>query len=55
MTVLFIIRNHGYLRIYESTLRMLAERGHRVVLVSRGVEPHHAADTKGFVERLCAT
>lgn len=55
MTVLFIIRNHGYLRIYESTLRMLAERGHRVVLVSRGAERHHAADTKTFVEQLCAT
>ncbi len=54
MTVLFLIRNHGYIRNYESTLRMLAERGHRVCLVSRGAERHVAVDTDAFLEGLCA-
>jgi len=54
MTILFIIRNHGYLRNYESTLRLLAERGHRVVLVSRGAERHMAVDTNAFLTSLCA-
>jgi hypothetical protein len=52
MTILFIIRNHGYLRNYESTLRLLAERGHRVMLVSRGAERHHAVDTNAFLMGL---
>ena len=52
MTVLFIIGNHGYLRNYESTLRVLAERDHRVTLVSRGAERHMAVDTNAFVAAL---
>jgi hypothetical protein len=32
MNVLFFIRHQGYVRNFESTLRMLAERGHRVHL-----------------------
>jgi hypothetical protein len=55
MTILFIIRNHGYLRNYESTLRLLAERGHHVVLVSRGAERHMAVDTNAFLAHLSLT
>jgi hypothetical protein len=54
MTILFIIRNHGYLRNYESTLRLLADRGHRITLVSRGAERHMAVDTNAFLAALCA-
>jgi hypothetical protein len=54
MTILFIIRNHGYLRNYEGTLRALAERGHHVTLVSRGAERHMAVDTNAFLAALCA-
>src|SRR5687767_13663878 len=54
MKILFVIRNHGYIRNYESTLRLLAARGHRVFLGSRGVERHMAVDTDRFLARLCA-
>jgi hypothetical protein len=54
MKILFLIRNHGYIRNYESTLRLLALRGHRVFLASRGAERHMAVDTGGFLDRLCS-
>jgi len=52
MKVLFVMRNHGYLRNYASTIRMLAERGHEVVVGSRGPERHMAVDTPAFLENL---
>jgi hypothetical protein len=54
LTVLFLLRNHGYIRNYASTLAMLAERGHRVLLASRGAERHMAVDTDAYLARLCA-
>lgn len=54
MRILFLIRNHGYIRNYESTIRLLAERGHEVLLVSRGAERHIAFDSEAFLARLCA-
>jgi hypothetical protein len=54
MTVLFLLRNHGYIRNYASTLAQLAERGHRVLVASRGAERHMAVDTDAFLARLCA-
>ncbi len=52
MRVLFVMRNHGYMRNYASTIRMLAARGHEVVVGSRGPERHMAVDTPAFLENL---
>ena len=52
MRVLFVMRNHGYLRNYASTVRMLAARGHDVVVGSRGREKHMAVDTPRYLEQL---
>ena len=46
------MRNHGYLRNYASTIRMLAERGHQVIVGSCGPERHMAVDTPGFLAAL---
>jgi hypothetical protein len=54
MTVLFLLRNHGYIRNYASTLTQLAQRGHRVLVASRGAERHMAVDTDAFLARVCA-
>jgi hypothetical protein len=47
------MRNHGYLRNYVSTIRLLAERGHDVIVASRGAERHQPVDSQGFLDRLC--
>ncbi len=52
MKVLFVMRNHGYMRNYASTVRMLASRGHHVVIGSRGPERHMAVDTPRFLDEL---
>jgi hypothetical protein len=52
MRVLFVMRNHGYLRNYASTVRLLASRGHEVIVGSRGPERHMAVDTPRFLEEL---
>lgn len=52
MRILFVMRNHGYLRNYASTVRLLASRGHTVIVGSRGPEKHMAVDTKGYLEEL---
>lgn len=52
MRVLFVMRNHGYLRNYASTVRLLASRGHEVVVGSRGPERHMQVDTEGYLSTL---
>jgi hypothetical protein len=50
MKILFVMRSTIYVRNLESTLRLLADRGHEVHVVA---EPHPLYST-GLVERLCA-
>jgi hypothetical protein len=52
MRILFVMRNHGYLRNYASTIRLLASRGHEVVVGSRGPERHMRVDTPGYLSEL---
>jgi hypothetical protein len=52
MRILFVMRNHGYLRNYASTVRLLASRGHDIVIGSRGPERHMQVDTPGFLSKL---
>ena len=52
MRILFVMRNHGYLRNYASTIRLLASRGHDIVVGSRGPERHMAVDTEGYLAAL---
>jgi hypothetical protein len=52
MRILFVMRNHGYLRNYASTIRLLASRGHEVVVGSRGPERHMHVDTEGYLADL---
>src|SRR4029079_3738361 len=52
MRILFVMRNHGYLRNYASTIRLLASRGHEVVVGSRGPERHMQVDTRGYLSEL---
>ena len=49
MKVLFVMRSTVYVRNFESTLRSLAERGHRVHVVARP----HLADSDALIARLC--
>ena len=55
MRVLFVMRNHGYMRNYASTVRLLASRGHEVIVGSRGPERHMAVDTPGCLADLSLT
>jgi hypothetical protein len=52
MRILFVMRNHGYLRNYASTVRLLASRGHEVVIGSRGPERHMQVDTPSYLSQL---
>jgi hypothetical protein len=52
MRILFVMRNHGYLRNYASTMRLLASRGHEVVVGSRGPERHMQVDTPAYLSEL---
>src|SRR5262245_2926197 len=52
MRILFVMRNHGYLRNYASTVRLLASRGHEVIVGSRGPERHMQVDTPGYLSQL---
>ena len=49
MKILFCLRSTVYARNFESTLRMLAERGHDVHIVA----DRHWADSDDLVRRLC--
>src|SRR5687768_15200710 len=52
MRILFVMRNHGYVRNYAGTVRSLASRGHTVIIGSRGREKHMAVDTDGYLAGL---
>ena len=51
MKILFFMRSTVYVRNFESTLRLLAERGHDVHVIA---DPHHLPDSSALIERLCA-
>jgi hypothetical protein len=51
--ILFLMRNHGAISHYESTLRGLAQRGHRVFIGSRGTERHYSVDMDAVMGTLC--
>jgi hypothetical protein len=51
VNVLFFMRSQVYVRNFESTLRLLAERGHRVSVVA---DPHERLDHADVIGRLCA-
>jgi hypothetical protein len=55
MRILFVIRHRRYMRLFESTLRLLAQRGHRVHLAFEGADQHKTTDeAHRLVEALCA-
>jgi hypothetical protein len=53
MRILFLMRNAGYVNHYESTLRLLAERGHRIFLAARRKKSRDPLDWSPSLERLC--
>lgn len=50
MKVLFFMRSTVYVRNFESTLRLLAERGHQVHVAA---ETHQVLDPRDLMGRLC--
>jgi hypothetical protein len=50
MNVLFLMRNTVYVRNFESTLRLLDKRGHRVHIVA---DEHDFLDSSDHIARLC--
>ena len=44
MKILFVMRHSGYVRNFESTLRMLCDRGHRVHVAFQGKVKYAALD-----------
>ena len=54
MKVLFAITHLGFLRNFESTLALLAERGHTIHLVSDRAAQDGVTDGRPIVERLSA-
>ena len=49
MTILFFMRSTVYVRNFESTLRLLADRGHRVHVVANP----HLPESDALIARLC--
>ena len=52
MTVLFVMRHSGYVRNFESTLRMLCERGHVVHLAFQGRTKYDQLDPTHIAQQL---
>src|SRR5215510_2897184 len=52
MTVLFVMRHSGYVRNFESTLRMLSERGHVVHLALQGGTKYDQLDPTHIAQQL---
>ena len=52
MTLLFVMRHSGYVRNFESTLRLLCERGHRVHLAFQGQTKYARLDPTGIAAQL---
>lgn len=46
------MRNEGYVRNYASVIRLLASRGHDVIVGSRGPERHMSVSTEAFLQAL---
>jgi FkbM family methyltransferase len=53
MKVLFVMRHAGYVRNFESTLRMLCDRGHRVHLAFQGKVRVAQLDPDDIALQLC--
>ena len=54
MRLLFVMRHAGYVRNFESTLRLLCERGHDVHLAFQGRTKYAALDPAGIAAALAA-
>jgi FkbM family methyltransferase len=52
MTVLFVMRHSGYVRNFESTLRMLCERGHAVHVAFQGRTKYDQLDPTHIAQQL---
>jgi hypothetical protein len=53
LKILFIMRHSGFVRNFESTLRMLCERGHRVHVAFLNDDRHWLVDTTNIAQQLC--
>jgi hypothetical protein len=53
LKILFIMRHSGFVRNFESTLRMLCERGHRVHVAFLNDDRHWLVDTTDIAQQLC--
>jgi len=54
MKILFIMRHSGYVRNFESTLRMLCDRGHHVHLAFQTAMRHWLVDATDIPQQLAA-
>ena len=52
MRVLFVMRHSGYVRNFESTLRLLCDRGHRLHLAFQNTGRHRLLDPIDIAQRL---
>jgi FkbM family methyltransferase len=55
MKILFVMRHSGYVRNFESTLRMLCDRGHRVDLAFQVAGTHWLLDQSDVASELAET
>ena len=55
MKILFVMRHSGYVRNFESTLRMLCDRGHKVDLAFQIAGTHWLLDRSDVARTLAAT
>ena len=55
MRILFLMRNAAYVNHYQSTLRLLADRGHRILIGSRRTKTPEPVDRSlsASMDRLC--
>ena len=53
MKILFVMRHSGYVRNFESTLRMLCDRGHTVELAFQIAGTHWLLDASDVTQALC--
>jgi FkbM family methyltransferase len=53
VNVLFVMRHSGYVRNFESTLRLLCDRGHRVHLAFQTAGTHGLLDPSDTAGQLC--
>jgi hypothetical protein len=53
MKILFVMRHSGYVRNFESTLRMLCDRGHTVELAFQIAGTHWLLDAGDATQTLC--